>query len=134
MGLPVRLGGLLFWVGLALLLAAAGFLLASGLPDDTGFADLARVVGAMVLAALAGAVMSGFVVAARYEEPTRPAAWRLAVAMLACVLAGLAAGKFLTVAWPQGNVPLSILSALIVLASVVGVAASGELWRRPTAR
>lgn len=131
---PVRVGGALFWLGLAFLLAAGGFLVSSRAPAEDGFGDLARVVGAMVLAALAGATMSGFLVAWRLEERTRPARWRLGAAVTACIFAVLAAGKFLAVAWPEGNLPLAILSALIVLASLVGLALSGNLWRRPTAR
>lgn len=127
MGVRAISVGLVFGLGILLLLAAAGFVAYAQLSPAQGLRDLARVVGALVLTAAGGALLGGSLLLA-WALRVRPGGWRLAIATFGAILGAIVGFGFLGSAIP-GNLWLGLFSGIVVLLAVGGLVASVRLWR-----
>lgn len=77
----------LFWIGCLLLGGAVGYLIAAKtLPSSDGFRDLARVVGALLLAAIA---LLAYALALIVGRGTRMPRWMLVVCWIGVALGAI---------------------------------------------
>lgn len=122
-----RLGDVLSWPGLAALAGAVALLLAARFgPPGQGWEDLARLAGAMLLAALAGLLSGGALLAWRAAR-SRPSAWRRWAAILGAAvgaLAGAGLAAALASGLPQGNVGPVAFGAASAAVGVAGILAA----------
>lgn len=112
----------LFALGLLLLLGAFGLLAASWLLPAQGLEDLGRVVGAMLVAGLAGIA---FAVGLLVTPPAGVPRWQVALSALGCLPAALAGAAFAS----TGTTPLMAFGLLVVGLSLAGLVSAWRLVR-----
>lgn len=92
--------------------------------------DLARFVGALLLTAVAGVPLAGYLLALRLPGARRPASWTLAVAALGAIVAALAAGALLLTAVESGNVWLAVVMTGVLAFAISGLGSGATIARR----
>lgn len=115
---------LLFALGCVLLAAALILLLTAFTLPAAGLEDLGRIVGAMLLGALAAIPFAASLLVAR-----RPSRGLLATAAAGSLLGGALGATFLS----AGVLGATLLGAASALAGVAGVVAAARHWTRPKA-
>ena len=123
--LPATLAVLgLIGLGGAILLA-----IAARLVPYEGLQDLGRIVGALLLAAAAGVLFGGSLVAARVSRADLPR-WLVAVAAVGSLLALVPGVAFLQPAVESSNWALAAFAGIVLLAAAAGLASAPGAWRR----
>jgi hypothetical protein len=123
--LPATLAvlGLIGLGGAVLLALAARFAPAQSLED------LGRIVGALLLAAAAGILFGGSLLAARLSRADLPR-WLVAAATVGSLLALVPGVAFLQPALSSSNWGLAAFAGLVLLAGIAGLASAPGAWRR----
>jgi hypothetical protein len=116
----------LFALGILLVAGALAMLVAASALPSSGFEDLGRIVGALLLAGGAGVAFALALLLARGTTMPR---WMVVVAALGCLLALLPAIGLLTAGVTNG----ALFGALFLGAAVAGLVSAVGLWRRRAA-
>src|SRR5687767_2039282 len=123
--LPATLAVLgLIGLGGAIMLA-----IAARLAPYEGLQDLGRIVGALLLAAAAGVLFGGSLLAARVSRADLPR-WLVAVAAVGSLVALVPGVAFLQPAVESSNWPLAAFAGIVLLAGVAGLVSAPAAWRR----
>lgn len=123
--LPATLGilGLIGLAGAVLLGISARF------SPSESLQDLGRIVGALLLAAAAGVLFGGSLLAARLSHADLPR-WLVATAAVGSLLAFVPGVAFLQPAVSSSNWGLAAFAGIVLLAAVAGLASAPGAWRR----
>lgn len=116
---PVSRG--FFVLGCMLLVGAIGMFLAARFLPSESMMDLARFVGALLLA---GASSIPFALSLLFGSGTRMPRWMVAIAAAGCLLALLPAYAFLV----TGTTGAMLFGVLFLAAALAGVVSAVRLW------
>lgn len=116
-------------LGIITLAGAAGLLVAAKTGTNTdGWADLARFVGALLLAAVAGLFFGVSLIVARVQRAKLPR-WLTATAALGSLLALVPAAAFLPTALEGNNWGLAAFAIVVAAIALGGIASAPRAWR-----
>lgn len=116
------LGIITFGGAIVLLIAAR-----TGTNTD-GWSDLARFVGALLLAAVAGLFFGASLIVARFQRAKLPR-WLTVTAAFGSLLALVPAATFLPTALEGGNWGLAAFAVAVAAIALGGMASAPRAWR-----